>query len=173
MQMDEGLDTGPMIAEVAVPITLETTASDLHDALAAEGAGLIVEVLDALARNGHVHAHPQDDARSTYAPMLKKDDGRIDWTQSAGHIDRQVRALNPWPGTWSEAGEKRLKILKVEMTDQNTDQPPGTLLDRKGHIACGTGQVLRLVQVQPAGKAAMDAASSFNGGYIQVGSVLE
>ena len=112
MQMEEGLDTGPVIAMRAVPIHATTTAQSLHDELSALGAVLTAEMLDVLARDGSLKSIPQDDAGAAYAPLLKKDDGYIDWTKDASSIDRQIRALNPWPGVWTTTPDgKRLKIL--------------------------------------------------------------
>ena len=185
MQMEEGLDTGPMIAKTTTPITGDTTASTLHDTLAADGAALLLEVL---ADIKNLKAEAQDDDLSTYASMLSKDDGRIDWQQQAEEIDRQVRALNPWPGAFTEWEGERVKILKVNVIlsevegspsaagdpstslryAQDDDVEPGTILDKHGHIACGDGTVLQLLKIQPAGKKPMDFVSAVNGGYVKL-----
>lgn len=173
MQMDEGLDTGPMIIKGEIPITVETTASSLHDALSEMGAVLIEEALDILARKGKLPTLTQDDALSTYASMLSRDDGRINWEEAAHIIERKARALTPWPGLWCiGADKKRLKVHKTTLSDQTTDQIPGTLLDKKGHIACGNGSVLQLRHIQPENAKAMDFAGALNGGYIKLGTVL-
>ena len=104
MQMDAGLDTGAMLLKGTVPITAETTAGSLHDALAELGAGLIVQALDGLAE-GRLTAEPQPSEGVTYAAKLSRDDGRLDWSQPADFIERQVRALNPWPGVWFDLGQ--------------------------------------------------------------------
>lgn len=175
MQMEAGLDTGPVMAEETCPITPQTTAPMLHDTLADMGARMIVQTLDILVQTGALPpATPQDDDRSTYASMLSKDDGRMNWSQDASAIDRQVRALNPWPATWCNHGDQRLKITDVSVV---SDHPPqtaeaGTILDKKGHIQCGVGSVLKINTLQPAGKKAMDFASAVNGGYVQVGDIL-
>ena len=172
MQMDEGLDTGPEIMKQSVPITSETTAQSLHDTLSSLGATMVVEAMDTLAENEKLTSTPQDDSQSTYAPLLKKEDGAIDWTQSAEQIDRQIRSLNPWPGTYTGEGDNRFKIHKADLSKEKTDQPPGKIIDKKGNIACGNGTVLTLKTIQPAGKKAMDFASALNGNYVEIGTTF-
>jgi methionyl-tRNA formyltransferase len=157
MRMDEGLDTGPMLLAEAVPIGPETTAASLHDTLAALGARLI---LRALAEDPP--AVPQPDEGVTYAPKLTRDDGRIDWSRDATAIDRQVRALNPWPGTHARHGDAVLKVLAAVPLAERTSASPGTLLDG-GRVACGEGTVLRLTRLQRAGRAAQDIEAFLRG----------
>ena len=168
MQMDEGLDTGPQIMERPVEIRATTTAQSLDDELAALGGVMIEEAIEKLAAQGYLHSTPQDDSQSCYAPLLKKEDGKIDWRQTAAQIDAQIRALNPWPGTYTSD----FKIKEAALTDQKTDKSAGTILDKKGHIACGEGTVLQLKSLQPAGKKPMDFASALNGGYLEIGQLL-
>jgi methionyl-tRNA formyltransferase len=170
MQMERGLDTGPVIAEQSVPITPNTTASSLHDDLAALGARMIVDCVNVIAANGSPAATSQKDALSTYAPMLKKSDGIINWNQSAAEIDRQIRALNPWPGVYTTCSGKRIKILAAVPQNEITDKSAGTPLNKQGDIACGGGTILRLSQLQPEGKNPMDFASALNGHYITIGN---
>lgn len=186
MQMEKGLDTGPMILKGATEIASTTTSSALHDELAKIGGDLIVQVLDILAKNGQIESEIQDNAHSNYASMLKKEDGLINWKGNAQDIDRQIRALNPWPGVWTQTNTgKRIKILSATVaiagadmedkdiaetphkanTDAGTPQP-GTVLDKKGHVQCANGSVLRLISLQPEGKSAMDFSSAINGSYI-------
>ncbi len=172
MQMNEGLDTGPMIMEESTPITNETTAQSLHDALAEIGGRLIVKTLDILADKNVLCHTPQDDSKATYAHMLKKEEGRIDWTKTAEDIGRKIRAFTPWPGTYCfSGGGKRIKILKAAPENTATDHPAGTVLDG-GIIACADGTTLALEQVQPENKKPMDVAAAMNGGYIKVGDGL-
>jgi len=110
MKIDAGLDTGPTLAYRAIPISNNDTGQTLHDKLAALGGPLLIETLDGYL-SGQVSLHPQDNSQSTYAPMLTKEDGRIDWSQSATEIARQVRAYDPWPGTFTTWGSQTLKIL--------------------------------------------------------------
>jgi len=173
MQMEEGLDTGPVIATRAVAIHPATTAQSLHDELAALGAVLTIEVLERLGRHKKLAARKQDDNAATYAPLLKKDDGRVDWRKSATEIDRQIRALNPWPGVWTmTADDKRLKIIAAGKIDEIFTEPPGTLVDRLGHVACGDDTCIRLATVQPENAKAMDIASAINGGYLAPDEML-
>ncbi len=165
MQMDEGLDTGPAIAMERIAITGKTTLLSLHDELAALGGKMIVKAMEELAKTGKLKSSPQDD-NSTYAPMLKKENGRINWTLSAVMIDRQIRALNPWPGTWAEFEGKRIKILETELSQAKGN--PGEILDRHGNIGHG----LKILKLQPEGKNAMDFAAAINGGYLKVGGIF-
>lgn len=187
MQMDEGLDTGPEISKRSLPIKAETTSSTLHDALAILGGEMIVEVLGRLTKTRErLAANAQDDAEYTYAPLLKKEDGQIHWNQSAVQIERQIRALNPWPGVFGVIGEKRFKIvessLRAERSNpksgeialsplapRNDEMERGKILNKQGDVVCGDGSVLRLVKIQPEGKAAMDFAALLNGKYLQIG----
>lgn len=174
MQMDEGLDTGAMLKKESVPIRPQSTAQSLHDALAALGAGMIVNIVNRLAEGEKMEGQAQDDALSTYAPLLTKEDGRIDWTQDAASIDRQVRALNPWPGVFAlDAAGRRLKIIEAEPAEGVYTQAPGTVLDRIGHVSCGGDTALRLLKVQPENGKAMDVISAINGGYLKPEIVLE
>lgn len=169
MQMEAGLDTGPMISKSDIAITPDMTTGVLHDTLAGMGACMIVEVLDDLAQNGSVSAMPQPDEGVTYAEKISKDEAKIDWSQNAASIDRMVRAFNPFPGAWCMAGDKRMKILSVALSDRRGDA--GAIINAEGDVACGEGAV-RLVSVQPEGKKAMDAAAAFNGGYLKIGERL-
>lgn len=169
MQMEAGLDTGPVLLRDSVAITDHTTATTLHDDLAAMGGRLIV---DTMAQLETLTPQTQPDAGVTYAHMLSKDDGRIDWTQPAQVIERQLRALTPWPGVWClRAGGLRLKVLAAEIADGSTDNTAGTVLEG-ALIACGNGSTLRLVTVQPENKKAMPARDALNGGNLVVGELL-
>ncbi|MGB1077554.1 MAG: methionyl-tRNA formyltransferase [Bdellovibrionales bacterium] len=173
MQMEAGLDTGPMISKQTCEITQETTASSLHDRLSDMGGAMLLPLLEELSNGQALVSTPQDDALSNYASMLKKEDGLIDWNNTAEEICRQVRALNPWPGTYCTHNDQlSIKIKAVRVADQISDTPAGTVLDKQGHIVCGHGSVLQITHIQPPNKAAMDFASALNGGYIKVGDVL-
>jgi methionyl-tRNA formyltransferase len=164
MQMDAGLDTGPMLLRQSVPITADTTTAHLHDALAGIGASLILE---ALASSPAPVPQPEDGA--TYAPKLTRDDGRIDWSGSAEAIHRRVRAFDPWPGTFTLLSGSLLKILAVRLVDG--DGPPGTVLDSGLTVACGVGAI-RLTRVQLPGRAALDADAFLRGHPVPPGIVL-
>ncbi|HZH28583.1 MAG TPA: methionyl-tRNA formyltransferase [Azospirillaceae bacterium] len=174
MQMDAGLDTGPMLAKSAVPIGADATAQALHDTLAALGARMIVETLDGLAR-GTVTPEPQPDAGVTYASKLTKDEGRLDWTRPAVELARRVRALTPWPGGFFDAPNgERLKVLEaVALPGSGVPGTPrpGTVVDEAFGVACGEG-VLRLVTVQRPGRGPTDGAACQRGLRLAAGAHL-
>ena len=164
MQMDAGLDTGAMLLRDSVPIGPTTTAASLHDDLAAMGARLIER---ALAIQPAAVSQPAEGA--TYAAKLTREDGRIDWSRDAAYLDRQVRALNPWPGTFTTRESEVLKILAAEPAIGAGE--PGAVLDDRLTIATGDG-ALRLTRVQATGRAAMDAAAFLRGNPVGRGARL-
>ena len=164
MQMEAGLDTGPMLLRQSIPITPDTTTATLHDTLATMGARLI---LDALVFPSP--PTPQPDAGATYAPKLSREDGRIDWTKDAVAIDRQIRAFDPWPGTFTTLAGTPLKILAAQLsTDSGT---PGTVLDNALTIACGH-HAIRLTKVQLPGRSALSADDFLRGHPVLAGTVV-
>lgn len=169
MQMEAGLDTGPMLHKVSVPIGRKTTG-ELFAELGAHGAAAMVEVLGDLSAFPPV---PQDEAQAIYAPKITKSEARIDWSASAAMIERTVRALAPFPGAWFELagnhGAERVKLLLAEVVD--AAGPPGEVLDNRLTIACSAG-ALRPLRLQPAGKPAMELAAFLNGRSIAKGTVL-
>ena len=166
MRMEEGLDTGPMLLKGTVPIGPRAATPEIHDALAEMGARLI---LDALATDPAPVPQPEDGA--TYAPKLGKADGRIDWSLDAAALDRRVRALNPWPGTFFEHAGTPIRVLAAE-PDGTTDAPPGTVLDAAPRIACGGGTALRLTRLQRPGRGAMAAGDLLRGYPLPPGTLL-
>jgi methionyl-tRNA formyltransferase len=168
MQMDAGLDTGPELLREAVPITSQTDAGMLHDALSALGGGLIVEALTGLEA-GTLKAVPQPDTGETYAVKIARGEERIDWAQPAAVLDCHVRAFAPWPGAWFEQDGERIKVLAADV--DTGDGEPGMVLDDALTVACGDG-TLRLVTVQRAGKAAMAAADYLRGRPVAAGTVF-
>jgi methionyl-tRNA formyltransferase len=164
MKMDAGLDTGPMIASRAIPIAPDDTAAALHDRLAGLGADLLPgALLDYV--EGRITPEPQPEEGVTLAPTLAKDAGRIDWTQSAAAIDRQVRAYDPWPGTFTFLEGALLKIIAGRPDPAApVSDPPGTLVSHPGGLAVAAGEGLYILHtIQPAGKKAMSAASFLAG----------
>ncbi len=164
MQMDIGLDTGPMLMLETTPITATDTATTVHDRLSEIGARLIVETLKDIPA-----PQIQPEEGVTYAHMLTKDDGRIDWTQDAASVGRQFRALHPWPGLWCLADGARLKVLSL--TPAEGAGTPGQILSRDLRVACGDGAV-RLETVQPENRKAMDGAAFLNGSALKPGDAL-
>jgi len=174
MRMDQGLDTGPMLLQEAVPIGPATTAAGLHDQLAALGARLMVEALEGLD-NARLEPRPQPEAGVTYAAKLQRAEGRLDWRRSAEELARQVRALDPWPGAFAELplkrGRERIKVLAAEAVEAAPGGEPGELLEGDLTVACGQG-ALRLIRVQRPGKAAMTAAEFLRGVQLPAGGRL-
>ena len=160
--MDEGLDTGAILSREAIPILPTTTAGDLHDALAEIGARLIVDTLAGLV-SGTVVAKPQPETGATYAAKLSREEGHLDWRCPADELDRRIRALNPWPGTWFDHHDERIRVLAAEPLSSDSGKSPGVVLDDAPTVACGSG-CLRLTRLQRPGKAAM-AADAFLRGY--------
>ncbi|WP_379549435.1 methionyl-tRNA formyltransferase [Qipengyuania sp. DGS5-3] len=169
MQMESGLDTGPMLATVRTPMERKTTG-ELTDELAELGAKLMVSTLRELDK--HV-AIAQDDEDATYAPKIDKAEARIDWSKPAEEIERLVRGLAPFPGAWFELagvnGAERVKLLRADVAEDEGE--PGTVLDDSLTIACGTGAI-RPVRLQRAGKPAMDVADFLRGMVIEKGTKL-
>jgi len=168
MQMDAGLDTGPMLLSRAVPISDATTAGDLHDTLADLGARLVLDALNGLA-GGTVTATPQPADGVTYAAKIDKAEAHIDFNRPAREVLRHIHGLSPFPGAWCTAGTERLKLLHVALTDG--DGVPGTVLDDKITIACGSGAV-RVLTLQRAGRGAVGAADFVRGFQLPAGTVL-
>ena len=159
MQMDAGLDTGPILSTAICPITTGTTAGSLHDQLMGMGAGLIVSTVRDLAA-GKAHACPQPESGVTYAAKLSRDDGRLDWNRPASDLERQIRGLQPWPGCYLLLGSEPIKVLTADIISQSGTA--GTLLDEQFTVACGD-KALRLTSVQRAGKNPTDGASLLRG----------
>jgi methionyl-tRNA formyltransferase len=166
MQMDEGLDTGPVLLTERIPITDDMTAAVLHDALSALGARLIVDALQGLA-DGTLEATPQPEQGVTYAAKLTREEGRLDWTESADALERKVRAFTPWPGAWCEVAGARVKLLAAQVVDGAGD--PGAVLDDRLTIACGE-RALRPSRLQREGRKEMDAETFLRGFPLPKGS---
>lgn len=165
MQMELGLDTGPMLMKAAVPIDGKTTG-ELHDELAELGASLMVETL---AQLDHLSPEPQDDDLATYAPKIDKAEAKLDFAMPAALLERQVRAFSPFPGSWLELDGERIKLLRAELVEAGGE--PGTVMDDQFTIACGSG-ALRPVTLQRAGKPAMALADFLRGNPVKAGTKL-
>jgi len=173
MQMDEGLDTGDTIKIKRTPITEKTTLPALHDDLSEIGAQMIVECINELSENNNLIKTPQPEEGTCYAHMLKKEDGKIDWNNNASYIHRQIRALNPWPGSWClDQNGKRLKVLKASITDSPQKGDTIGVVLENGAIQCGENSVLSLEIIQPENKNKMRTADAINGGILSIGDVL-
>jgi methionyl-tRNA formyltransferase len=164
MQMEAGLDTGPMLHKVTVPVGRKTTG-ELTEELAALGAAAMVEVLADLAS---FPPELQDDAAAIYAPKIDKAEAKIDWAESAEVIERRVRGLAPFPGAWFELGEERVKLLLADVTEGGG--APGTILDDDFAIACGSGAI-RPIKLQRAGKPVLERSEFLRGRPVETGTI--
>lgn len=174
MQMDEGLDTGDIILKAQVPLDEKETGGSLFDRLAAEGAALCVKTLKALEDHTATWT-PQGDSSTSYAKMLTKDLGNIDWSQAAVNIERLVRGLNPWPSAYTNWQGKTMKIWEAEVSAKEGEALPGTIIqvDKDGfYVQTGQGS-LKIKALQIPGKKRMDAAAFLLGYQVNVGDVLE
>ena len=170
MQMDQGLDTGPVLLQRATPIAPHDTAGTLHDRLAAMGAVMIVEVLDSLAR-GAAAPMPQPKEGVSYAAKISPQDLRVDWSQPAQSVARMLRALAPTPGAHTRLGGQMIKLWSGEAHDTRTDQAPGTIMGvgTDGiHVACGSG-VLSVTELQRPGAKRLPAREFVLGFAIRAG----
>lgn len=166
MQMEAGLDTGPVLLRRATAIGAEETTGVLHDRLSAIGAEAIVEALDVLPS---LTPHAQSDEGVTYAAKIDKAEAAVDWTRAAVEVSRQIRGLSPFPGAWTLADGARIKLLGAALAPGSG--PPGTVLDDAFTVACGTGAV-RITRAQRAGKGAQDAETFLRGNPIPKGAQL-
>ncbi|HST03888.1 MAG TPA: methionyl-tRNA formyltransferase [Chloroflexia bacterium] len=172
IRMDKGLDTGPIIAQQVVEIGPDETQPELSHRLARVGADLLAQILPLWLR-GEIEAVPQDDAQSTLTRTLTKEDGLLDWTLSAEELALRVRALQPWPGTYTYWQGNPLKIIRARPLQLDITPMPGKVsIANKGlHVQTGKG-TLEILTLQPAGRATMEARA-FLAGYPSIGgSVL-
>ncbi|HEX9806462.1 MAG TPA: methionyl-tRNA formyltransferase [Alteraurantiacibacter sp.] len=175
MQMEPGLDTGPMLTAASTPVDRKT-AGELTAELAEMGARLMIEVLADLPAYAAVQ---QEDALATYAAKIGKEEARIDWSRGALQVERQIRALNPAPGAWFEIDTKRVKIFVATILtessavlDTSFATEPGRVLDEQLAIGCGDGAI-RPIVVQPAGKPKMDYMDFLRGNPVPTGINLQ
>ncbi|MBU0646590.1 methionyl-tRNA formyltransferase [Patescibacteria group bacterium] len=176
MLLDEGMDTGPILAFEGISIDGEETYETLVDKIHARGPKLLSETLKRLIK-GEISPVPQSTQGASISKLLSREDGRIDWTKTMGEIDRRWRAYQPWPGAWSVWNKNgqvaRLKILKMAPTDFEADLPPGTVAIKNNrlYVDCSDG-TLELLEIQPEGKGRMSIPEFLNG-YSEInGAVL-
>lgn len=169
MQMEAGLDTGPVLMKAETDIAASDTTLSLHDRLASMGGRLIVDAVEGLA-DGSLTAEVQPDEGVTYAHKIDKAEAKIDWTQGADEVDRKVRGLFPFPGAWTLVEGERLKLLAGSVEDATGE--PGAALDDALLVACGEGS-FRIDRAQRAGKGAMDRDELLRGFKLPKGSRFE
>ncbi len=173
MLMDESLDTGPILLQVAQDIDPADNAQTLQDRLARLGAETLLQALAGLA-SGTLKPVPQEHEQATYAPKLRKEDGHVRWQQSAVDIANLIRGVTPWPGALTTHAGKPLRIWRAMARAAEAEETPGTVaqIDRQGvWVATGDGYVV-LQEVQPAGRRRMDAGAYARGHGLRVGDVL-
>lgn len=173
MLMDKGLDTGDILMTARTPITSGDTSATLHDRLADMGAELLIRTITGLKSHAIV-PRPQDHARATYAPLLKKSDGRIDWNKPAQLIEAFIRGMTPWPGAFTFLDNKRLKILRAAARARETAEPAGTVIRGfSGELLIATGQgALSIREIQGASGKRLHISDFLRGHDIQPGSVF-
>ena len=174
MLMDDGIDTGDMIAKRQVRLDENETGGSLFDKLADVGAKLCVETMDMLL-NGTAEFTPQDNEASTHTAMIHKELGEIDWNKSAVEIERLIRGLNPWPSAYTHLNGKTFKIWQAKVLDENSDKEPGNISKINKNDFCvqtGDGQLI-LKEVQLEGKKRMDAGSFLRGNQLEEGMAFK
>lgn len=173
MQMDEGLDTGDMLLKTEILIEEKETGGSLHDKLAAAGAKLCVETLEALQKKT-VTPVPQGETTTAYAKMLNKQLGNIDWNQSAAAIERLVRGLTPWPSAYTNWNGKVMKIWDAEAVEGGSEEEPGTIVKvEKNSFYVQTKEgLLKVCELQIPGKKKMDAGAFLRGYQVKTGELL-
>lgn len=173
MQMSEGLDTGDMLAKESIKIGT-MNYSMLHDALAEIGARLMVHTLD-LIEEGKISPEPQDDSKSSYAEMVFKQEGKIDFTRQPEAVERLIRGFDPWPGAFCEYEDMVMKLWKAQPLCENTGKEPGTIIEvsaRGIKIACGDGTLL-VSEIQIPGKKRVAVPEYLKGNQIKEGIILK
>jgi methionyl-tRNA formyltransferase len=173
MMMDKGLDTGDILLMEHAPIAPSDTAGSLHDRLANLGARLLCRTLDGFAE-GSIQRTPQDHTQATYAPLLKKTDGLIDWNKPAVQIEYFIRGMNPWPGAFTFWGNRRLKVFRAAMSPMTAAAPPGTILKAMAdELTVATGrEALAIFEIQEASGSRLPVSEFLRGCRIASGEVF-
>lgn len=173
MLMDEEMDHGPILLQRAISILPEETAGELHDRLALLGAECLIEALKGL-EDGSIAPNAQDHDRATFAPMLSKEDGQLDWGQPAEDLVNRIRGVTPWPGATTMLNDELFKVWKASLGPKDVSGSPGEVMavEEDGiTVACGQGSVC-LLEVQVAGKKRMKAESFLRGYSVSTGTIL-
>ncbi|OQX05842.1 MAG: methionyl-tRNA formyltransferase [Desulfobacteraceae bacterium IS3] len=173
MFMDKGLDTGDILLSEPLEITEDDTAGSLHDRLSILGADLLIKTLKAFAENT-IQPVTQNHEQATYAPMLKKEDGRIDWTKPARNIETFIRGMNPWPGAFTFHGDKGLKIFRAKVIPSSSGESPGTVIKSfPDELYVMTGEhALSVLEIQGASGKRLNIRDFLRGYNMPPGTVL-
>ncbi len=177
MLMDEGMDTGDMLLAERVEIKDDDTAASLHDRLKEVGAGLLLKTINGI-ESGTIKRIPQDDSQASYAPMLKKEDGRIDWTIGAEGIRNLIRGLNPWPGAYTRWEGMQIKIFKTERVKgqgSRVKEEPGTIINVSPDGICVAAgrDALLITELQPENRNRMSVSEFIKGYRIVKGQIFD
>lgn len=172
MKMAKGLDTGDILEQAETEIGENETADSLHDRLSALGAKIIISTLNKL-ENGSITPRPQGE-EFTYAPLIKKSMGEIDFSKTAREIYNMIRAFTPWPSAFIMLNGRRIKIVEAAVSDKTTKMPAGSVCFTDGAIsaACGDGSVIDFLVIQPEGSGKMPADAFLRGHAVEIGAVL-
>ncbi|WP_121439843.1 methionyl-tRNA formyltransferase [Salisediminibacterium halotolerans] len=165
MYMVEKLDAGAMLSRQSIPIEAEDTAGSMHDKLSVLGKDLLLETLPKLI-NGEINPEEQDEQQATFAPNIKKEDERLNWSKPAAAVYNQIRGLSPWPVAYTTVNGERIKIWQASLLDAAAEKEPGTVTAAGPDgidVVCGDGRQVRLLTLQPAGKNQMNAETFLNG----------
>lgn len=173
MQMDEGIDTGDILETRETVISNDDDAGTLHDRLSIMGAELIVETLNKL-EEGIIEPKKQDENSNSYAPIITREMGKIDFNKPAEEIHNLVRGFTPWPAAYTTLGKKRLKVYKTKVSNIIKNEPAGTVIvnEKQLIVACGEFSSIELCELQLEGKSRMTAEQLLNGNSIEKGSIL-
>jgi methionyl-tRNA formyltransferase len=172
MRIDAGLDTGDMLLKATCAIDPEETAIPVWYRLADMGAKLLVETMTGIEA-GTLTGEPQDHSQSTYAPMLKREDGLVDWTRPSGEIYNRYRGFQPWPGAWTWFRNARFQLKEMRLAGAIAEEP-GTMVaeSKRLYVACGDGKAVELLRVQQEGKGPVAADAFLNGAQLRPGERL-
>ncbi len=174
MMMDTGMDTGDILMSEAIPIAADDTAGSLLAHLSATGAALLMKTLDGL-ESGTLTPVPQDVSQATYAPQLKKSDGRMDWCRPARDLERFIRGMSPWPGAFTFCQDRRLKIFRAAVLDEPSPAPPGTVVRGfPGELRVATAEgLLSILELQGASGKRLAVEDFLRGHPIAPGTALK
>ncbi len=176
MLLDEGLDTGPVYLCEETPIGVGETTPQLYDRLAMIGAPLIGKTVEGII-SGTLQPKPQDDSKATFAPVIRKEDGLLNWALPAREVHNRVRAFNPWPGTVTRFRGQTCKVLRtnVFLAPGEGQDPAGSITVSKGRlrVICGDGVSLEILSIQPENRKAVSGADFANGARVQPGEKFE
>ncbi|MFW6010907.1 MAG: methionyl-tRNA formyltransferase [Desulfosalsimonas sp.] len=174
MLMDAGLDTGEILLSKGTPIYADDTAGTLHDRLAMIATDVLIQTLEGFCE-GTIRPIPQNHAMASYAPLLKKTDGHLDWTRTAEYLERFIRGMNPWPGAYTYWGDKRLNIYMAEIRPGDREHQPGTVLsafDNELRVATGKDAV-SILEIQAESGRRMNISKFLKGANLPPGTVLK